>query len=354
MIDKKILIPKHTKIRDTYTVDSFLGDGAFGAVYKVRHKYLGLQAIKVFHPGSIPKQQEPELFNEAFILSKLTHENIVRVYEANVFELNKNRFCYIAMEFVQGGTLSEYLEHETRIPIDLAVDIQKDICRGLAQLHKSNPPLVHRDVKPQNVMLSRTDKSITAKVSDFGLAKHVDPITRVTEAAGTLAYLPPEGFWDYETSASDVFSAGIIFYIMLAGVPPFKMPRGYNTTKKSELQAAIKASRNRIPDPPSKYNIELQDQINDVVLKALEPDIKRRYKDAQEFYSAIEQYQNQKNQIVDEGIKNALELGKQYNSLKEAIKLLESAISKASLDKQRFLKEKYKHTLDTWKKGVIM
>lgn len=354
MIEKKILFPKHTKIRDTYTVDSFVGEGAFGAVYKVRHKYLGIQALKIFHPGSIPKQQEPELFNEAFILSKLTHENVVRVYEANTFEFDAKRFCYIAMEFVQGGTLSGYLEQEVRIPIDKAIEIQKGICLGLGELHKADPPLVHRDVKPQNVMINKKGDHIEAKVSDFGLAKHVDPVTRITEAAGTLAYLPPEGFWDYESPASDVFSAGIIFYIMLTGVPPFRMTTGYRTTKKTEFQVALKASRNTRPQPPSKYNADLQDEINDIVLKALEPDIKKRYKNAQEFYAAIDQYQKQKFQLPEDTIKKALDLGRQYKSLSEAIKLLENSITQYPKEKQKNLKEKYKQTLDNWKKGVIM
>ena len=66
----RTVIPKYTKIRDTYTIDSLLGEGAFGAVYKARHKYLGFQAVKIFHPGSIPKDQENQLFSEAYILSK--------------------------------------------------------------------------------------------------------------------------------------------------------------------------------------------------------------------------------------------------------------------------------------------
>src|SRR3989338_925922 len=130
MTDIKAMIPKYTKIRDTYTVDNFLGAGAFGAVYKARHKYLGFQALKIFHPGSIPKEQETELFNEAYILSKLTHENVVRIYEANTFTFNSNRYCYIAMEYVEGCSLDKYLEKEVRLSLDLALDIQKGICAG--------------------------------------------------------------------------------------------------------------------------------------------------------------------------------------------------------------------------------
>ena len=353
MITKRILFPRHTKIRDTYTIDSFLGEGAFGSVYMVRHKYLGMQVLKIFHPGTIPKEQEPELFNEAYILSKITHENVVRVYEANSFEYNGNKYCYIAMEYIKGGTLSNYIEKLGRLPADTAINIQRGICCGLAQLHKLEPPLVHRDVKPQNIMVSMTNR-IVAKISDFGLVKHVDPITRMTDAAGTLSYLPPEGFWDYETPASDVFSAGIIFYIMLTGVFPFNMPKEDKYTEKNEIKTTIIASRNKRPEPPSKFNMDLDNEINDIVLRALEPNIKKRYQDAGAFLNAIDQYQFKKFRLPDENVKKALEMGKQYVNLKIAIDLLENAITEYPKEKQRELKEKYKSTLDNWKRGIIM
>jgi len=354
MTIKRILIPKHTKIRDTYTIDQFLGEGAFGGVYKVRHKYLGIHALKIFHPGSISKEQEPILFNEAYILSRITHDNVVRVYEANTFEFDGTRYCYIAMEYVKGGTLANFLETEIKLSIDTAIKLQKDICCGLSKLHNTEPPLVHRDVKPQNIMLSTEGSNLVAKVSDFGLARHVDPVTRITEAAGTLAYLPPEGFWDYESPASDVFSSGIIFYIMVTGVPPYKMPGGYHATKKNEIKAAIKASRNSKPAPPSKFNSDLDDEMDEIILKALEPDIKNRFATAKEFYNAIEEYEIQKIKIPDEDIQKALQLGKQYTTLDEAIKLLEEAIVRQPKERQSLLKEKYAETLNNWRKGVVM
>jgi serine/threonine-protein kinase len=354
MTIKRILFPKYIRIRDTYTIDSILGEGAFGSVYRVRHKFLGMQALKIFHPGSIPLEQEPELFNEAYILSKITHENVVRVYEANTFEYEGNKYCYIAMEYIKGGTLSNYIEKQVRLPIDTAIDIQRGICGGLAQLHKLEPPLIHRDVKPQNVMINMAVNGIMAKISDFGLTKQVDPMTRMADAAGTLAYLPPEGFWNYETPASDVFSAGIIFYLMLTGVPPFKMPAELKDTKKDEIRTTIIASRNKKPEPPSKFNLDLDDEISDIVLKALDPEIKKRYQDAEKFLNAIDQYQQKRNSLSDENVKKALKMGKQYVNLKIAIDLLEKAIAQCPGDKQRELKEKYNKTLDNWKKGVVM
>ena len=354
MTIKKILIPQHTKIRETYSIDRFLCEGAFGGVYKVRHKYLGIQALKIFHQGSISKEQEPELFNEAFILSRITHENIVRVYEANTFDFDSNRYCYIAMEYVKGGTLADYIASEIRLSLELALNLQKDICFGLAKLHSSTPPLVHRDVKPQNIMLSIEEDKIVAKISDFGQAKHVDPVTRITEAAGTLAYLPPEGFWDYETPASDVFSAGIMFYMMLTGVSPYKMPSDYQSTKKSNLKSAIQASRNKPPEPPSKFNADIEREIDNIVLKALEPDMRKRYANAGEFCTAIEQYETKIFQILDDDIKKALKLGKQYATLSRAIELLENSIGKQPRERKQKMLKQYAETIGNWKKGVIM
>ncbi len=354
MTTVKTLIPQYTKIKDTYTIDNFLGAGAFGAVYKARHKYLGFQALKIFHPGSIPKEQETELFNEAYILSKLTHENVVRIYEANTFTFNSNRYCYIAMEYVEGCSLDKYLEKEVRLSIDLALGIQKDICNGLAQAHGLEPPVVHRDVKPQNIMVAMKGKKIIAKVSDFGLARHVDPITRLTEAAGTLAYLPPEGFWNYESAASDVFSAGIIFYLILTGVSPFKITNGHKYTQKDEAQTAIRESRNKIPECPSKYNRALDGELDNIVLQALSPDIKKRYKNASDFLVAIKHYETSKHISLDEDVQRALNLGKQYSTLQDAIKLFEETIAKQSIARQELLKAKYATLLQNWKKGIIM
>ena len=354
MVNSSLRIPKYTKIRDTYTVIEFLGEGAFGAVYQVRHQFLGLQAMKIFHQGTMSEKQESDLILEANMLIKFTDENIVRVYDANTFEFNDNRYCYVAMEYVNGGTLAHFIEEKVKLPINLALKIQQDICQGLARAHKMSPPIVHRDIKPQNVMISKNEDDIVAKVSDFGLANHVDPVTRVIAAAGTLAYLPPEGFWNYETPASDVFSAGIILYIMLTGVAPFKMPSGYQETVRHEIKMAILASRNKKPDPPSKYKPELDKRMDELVLKALDPDPKKRYKNAWEFLKAIEAYIAGKDEELEDKIEEALNLGRQYTSLGNAIQLMESIIVGQSPQKQKELRDKYAKVISNWKKGMIM
>ena len=97
----------------------------------------------------------------------------------------------------------------------------------------------------------------------------------------------PEGFWNYETPASDVFSSGIVFYIMVTGVPPFAMPPEARYTNQKDIETGIKASRNKKPEPPSKFNPQLDKAIDKIILKALEPDIKNRYQNADEFLKFI-------------------------------------------------------------------
>ena len=346
-------LPKFFQIKDTYTIDSVLGEGAFGTVYKVRHKYLGIQAIKIFHPGSITAENEALLFNEAFILSKIAHENVVRVYEANTFEYNSRKIYYIATEFVNGSTLAQYINDNVKLPISLAFNLQKDICRGLALAHKMIPPVVHRDVKPNNILLSLNGDSLKAKVADFGQAKHVDLETRLTNAGGTLAYMSPECFWNYQSPASDVFSAGMVFYLMLTGVPPYVMPVE-TYTQKAKAEAAIKASRTKPPLNPSTFNSNLDKDIDSLVLKSLAYESRDRYQNAEDFLEAISEYEKKGSDNLDTTILQALNYGKQYSTLFKAIELLEGIINKQNPVRKNELMVQYGAVLSSWKRGIMM
>ncbi len=284
------VLPQYTVIRDTYTVENVLGEGAFGVVYKVRHKFLGIQALKVFHPEKLSEKIASDFLNEAVILSKITHPNIVRVFEANHFDLYGKSVAYVAMEYVAGGTLDAYIRKNVRLEINLALQIQMMICRGLAHVHAFSPPVIHRDVKPQNIMLDLSSKDFVVKVSDFGQAKQVDPLTKLAQSAGTLAYMAPEGFWNYKSPASDVYSAGMILYIMLTGVAPFKIPQNFGGKDSQEVERAIRKARSTDAQSPAVFNPRIDPKLSAIVLKSLSYDAVQRYQDAAEFLSALENY----------------------------------------------------------------
>ena len=193
-ISKDTLLSPGDIVKDTYTVDRFIGAGAFAEVYRVRHKFLGLQAIKILRPDKINENEQSAFISEATILSNITHPNVVRVFEANSFKKADLELFFIAMEYVSGETLFQLLRRKIRISLPLAISIQRDMCAGLSIAHRQNPPVIHRDIKPQNILLSYDTSTPIGKVSDFGVAKAVNPITRMTDSAGTITYLPPEGF----------------------------------------------------------------------------------------------------------------------------------------------------------------
>src|ERR1700756_1370523 len=214
-------------IRDTYEVDRFLGEGAFAEVYRVKHKVFGRQAMKVFKRVGINFDEILEMLGEAILLSRLAHPNIVRVFDANVFESTRGTCGYFTMENV-GGTLHKFWQSYGGrfVPVDASVNLVKQVCRGIAQAHREKPPIIHRDIKPQNILVGYEADGLRARVSDFGLAKQVNPLTLLATAAGTLPFKPPEAFAERkgDSCAADVWAIGATLYLLLTNALPFGIP----------------------------------------------------------------------------------------------------------------------------------
>jgi len=343
-------------VRDTYTILEKLGEGAFSEVFLVRHKFLGLQAMKVFKSVSLSPAYDQ--FKEAFVLSKVAHPNVVRVYEANKIKTAEGERCYITMEFLGGGTLHLFLSKCRQLPIETGIAIQKQICAGLSTAHAQTPPIVHRDIKPQNILVVEGGHELQIKIADFGLAKNIDPQLRMVSAHGTWLYMPPEGFLNYETPASDVYSAGLVFYEMLTGRFPFPLIEYEND---QQFRLALAKSRAAVPAAPSSFRKEIPSALDSVCLRALQPELKKRFRSAMEFLSALESFETKRKRAEpgDEGptprtpaqekARKALEVGKQYANLKRAIQMLEEAIKE-----EPELRDQYGKTLGQWKSGVAL
>ena len=129
-------------IRDTYEVERFLGEGAFAEVYRVKHKFFGRQAMKVFKTPSINADDVTKMLQEAILLSRIGHPNIVRVFDANTIETKRGTCGFFTMEYVPGGTLDKLRRSygTKRMPVETCVDLMKQVCRGLAVAHSSPPP----------------------------------------------------------------------------------------------------------------------------------------------------------------------------------------------------------------------
>jgi serine/threonine protein kinase len=343
-------------IKETYTILEKIGEGAFSEVFLVRHKFLGLQAMKVFKSNSVSPTSDQ--FKEAFILTKVAHPNIVHIFEANKISGTDGERSYVTMECAAGGTLQSFLSARPLLSLATVVRIQRQICAGLSAAHSQRPPIIHRDIKPQNILVTSTDEDCTVKVADFGLAKNIDPRLRMVSAAGTLLYMPPEGFHHYETPASDVYSAGIILYEMLTGTFPFPL---VEYTNEHEFRLGLAKTRAVVPQPPSTLRPSVSSGLDQVSLQALQPDITKRFQTAMEFLLALDSLDNSSKTVrpnpkslnrdgsAELKVKKAIQIGKQYNELQSAIQLLEEAF----VEDPR-LRDQYGEFLARWKAGVIL
>ena len=181
-----------TTLGTTYTVEAFLGAGAFGQVYRVTHRYLGRQALKVFPPGGLDPARD--FFHEARVLVALTHPNIVRIFDANVVETAYGPLPYLAMEYIDGETIRQMLQRRVRLGLAEANALAEDLCAGLSEAHRLEPALLHLDLTTDNILVTQQGGRLHAKIADFGIAAQVHPITRMARAQGTFYFMAPEMF----------------------------------------------------------------------------------------------------------------------------------------------------------------
>lgn len=279
-------------IDDTYEVLFYIGEGAFGEVYRVQHKYLGIQVLKLLKEDFEKSANLGEITREARLLAKVTHQNIVRVFEANVFELEGKKRHFVTMGFVSGETLTQLLARRMHLPRAEAVGLMIDVLSGLAHVHAMTPPLIHRDINADNILLSYEGKAPVGLLSDFGLAQALDINEHLPGAAGRYPYMAPECFWGAYLLTSDVFSAGVVLYKAITGLHPWQYELDWVDEDPETVVTEVTRARKSKPRPPS-FHLDDQDEALDaIVLKAIERDLERRYLNAGEFLAALEAWRS--------------------------------------------------------------
>ncbi len=202
-----------------YLVRRLIGEGGMGKVYEAEERLSKRRvALKVLHPELSRSEQGRRLFlNEMQILAHLEHPNIVR----SLASIEVAGELVMVLEFLDGKTLRQVLSAEVRLPWSEATRIVAAIASALAAAHGQEPPIIHRDLKPENIMVLRDG---AVKVMDFGIAKVIEALNQTnTQSVGTLLYMSPEQI-DAHTidHRSDLYCLGLIFYELVAGVPPFQ------------------------------------------------------------------------------------------------------------------------------------
>lgn len=359
-------------IRDTYEVERFLGEGAFAEVYRVRHRFLGRQAMKVFKRSGMTLTEIEDILGEAVLLSRIGHPNIVRVFDANVLEVSDGLHGFFTMENVPGGSLEHFWHSfgSKFVPIETSVEIMKQVCRGMALAHAENPPIIHRDIKPQNILVGYEADGLRARVSDFGLAKAVNPLTLFATAAGTLSFKPPETFSKdrADSCAADVWALGVTLYLLLTDQLPYEIDPDLGWTNSKAFK--------KEPSLPSSLNFAIDKDLEGIILSCLHINPSERYHDARELLQGLESREKPvlqkdsrtKKIIFSEPSKKILSVHSQMNieegknlaklaiqKAKEEGRLFEAAdIMEEAFNKSPFLREKYADQVRLWRCGISM
>lgn len=276
-------------LNSTYTIEQFLGGGAYGDVYRVSHRFLGQQAMKVLRKDPLAPTTS-QLLSEARVLVDLLHPNIVRVYDANEVLIDSELAAYLTMEFLPQGTLAAHRAAIIRLPTTHALSIAAQLLSALDYAHGLNPPVLHRDITPNNILIAEVGpRGPVVKLADFGLAGRVHPDTRILRAAGTIHYMPPEAAWGFTTEKSDTYAVGLLLYELVTGVAAYPSTRLPPETTAMQVRESLLASKKVPPTPPSRFRMDLPAGMDDLLLTALAPIPADRHATAADFRRSIEE-----------------------------------------------------------------
>ncbi|CAG9321967.1 unnamed protein product [Blepharisma stoltei] len=207
---------KKGSAEEYYTVLKKLGSGGFGTVYQVIDKRTGIErAMKELPRSKMTQEASVQMLSEVEILRNLDHPNIMKVYE--LIESKKSYF--IITEFLTGGDLFDKIVKKQNLSEKIAAEYAYGFMSAINYCHKNG--IAHRDLKPENLLLESTEPNAKVKVIDFGISQKIQPNHKLRQAVGTIFYMAPETFVGSYDEKCDIWSAGVILYMMLCGSPPF-------------------------------------------------------------------------------------------------------------------------------------
>jgi len=274
-----------TLLLNRYELLEKIGEGGMGIVYKSKcHLLNRFVAVKILKAELSNDEEYTSRFKrEATSVAKLSHPNIVNVHDVGA----ENNINFIVMEYINGKTLKQVIKENGRLSAENTIDIVLQIAKALECAHKNN--IIHRDIKPDNIMIT-DDKMV--KVMDFGIAKVADArtMTNSKNIMGTVHYFSPEqakgNFVDFRT---DIYSLGIVMYEMVTGRVPYNAESAI-TIAMMHIQEPVTAPKEIIADIP--------ENINQLILKALQKEPIKRYQTAKEMGEVLKKIKGNSNYKV--------------------------------------------------------
>ena len=277
--------------KDLYIEMKKIGEGTYGKVVKVQHKITKVfRAMKIINKNkmSLGNEEEDTLINEINIVKSLDHPNIMKVYEF----FQKDDYLYIISELLSGGELLQKINENNQLSEDVSAFIMKQIFSAVDFCHQKG--ITHRDLKPENILIESKEEAnkefFTIKIIDFGTSGQIKKGELLNEYVGTPLYIAPEIINNKKYNEKcDLWSCGVIMYIMLSGQPPFK---GEN---EEEIYQAIKNGKFNFDD--EKWD-EISNEAKDLIKNLLMKDINKRYS-AKEALNHPWIINHRRNKIID-------------------------------------------------------
>ena len=268
-----------TTLDDRYVIKKVIGSGGMAVVYRATDNRLKRSvAVKILRDELEADEEFRRRFQtEAQAVAMLSHPNIVSVYDVS----HSEDVEYIVMELIEGVTLMQYMQKRGALGWKEALHFSVQIARALEHAHSKG--IVHRDIKPQNVMILRDG---TIKVADFGIAAlETRQEQRSDQTVGSVHYIAPEqARGEQPDTRSDIYSLGVVMYEMLTG----RMPYDGETAEQIALKHIA-----GVAEDPQKLNPEIPDELARITLKAMNADIKTRYQTATELLADLEEFRKQ-------------------------------------------------------------
>lgn len=321
-------------LNERYNIVEIVGIGGMAVVYKaVDNLENRFVAIKILKDEFLKDERFRRRFlNESRAIAMLSHKNIVDVYDVN-FEGN---IQYIVMEFIEGRTLKEYMEVTGAISTSEAIGYFKQILGALRHAHERG--VVHRDIKPHNIMLLDDG---TVKVTDFGIAhvSNFETITMTDTAIGSVHYISPEQARGLTTDEkSDIYSTGVMLYEMVTGQLPFVADTPVSVALMQVQQD---------PKPPREINPDIPIGLEQIILKAMQKDPNNRYLQTKEFLIDLKILEDNRDTVFEYKFNTASESEKQEPPKKEESEKLQKEAPKA--ENKTIAKKRKKKTANQYK-----
>ena len=272
-----------------YEIIEQIGGGGMALVYKAKCLLLDrLVAVKILKDEFVDDEEFVRKFKrESQAAASLSHPNIVNIYDVGVEKQENREIHYIVMEYIKGGTLKDLIRKKGKLSVDETINYSDQIAYALQDAHRNN--IVHRDIKPQNIMLTDDGR---IKVADFGIARAStsSTVTSTSEALGSVHYFSPEqARGGYTDEKSDIYSLGIVMYEMITGSLPYE--------GESPITVALKHFQEEII-PPRELDDKIPEKLEKVILKAVQKRQSDRYTNVTEMIRDLNNVKNNSAEVV--------------------------------------------------------